>query len=240
MRGGVDILDAVEQASLPIDRPTASLRRAQLVRRARLLAWASLAYMTAEGAIGIFAGAIAGSIALTGFGIDSGIEGLASLIVIWRFTGSRLASEEAEARAQKLVAVTFFLLAPYISVEALRDLIGGHHPEASWLGIGLAASSLVLMPALGIAKQRIGERIGSAATKGEGAQNMLCAYMALALLIGLVGNAAFGLWWLDPAAALVIASLAVSEGIESWRGESCGCAPALDPTSDGCSGECCD
>ena len=148
--------------------------------------------------------------------------------------------QEAEARAQKLVAVTFFLLAPYIAIEALRDLIGGHHPEASWLGIGLAASSLILMPVLGIAKQRIGEEIGSAATKGEGTQNMLCAYMAMALLIGLVGNAAFGFWWLDPAAALVIAGLAVSEGIESWRGESCGCAPSLDLTNDGRSGERCD
>lgn len=185
--------------------------------------------MAAEGAVGILAGVIAGSIALVGFGIDSAIEGFASLIIVWRFTGSRLASEQAEERAQKLVAISFFLLAPYIALEALRDLIGGQHPEASWLGIGLAATSLVLMPVLGIAKQRIGERIGSAATKGEGAQNLLCAYMAAALLVGLLGNGAFGLWWLDPVAALVIAGLAVSEGTESWRGEGCGCPPSASP-----------
>lgn len=210
----------------------------RLTRLAKLLSWASLAYMTIEGAVGLFAGVVAGSIALVGFGIDSAIEGFASLIIIWRFTGSRVHSEEAEARAQKLVAITFFLLAPYIAIEALRDLIGANHPEASWLGIGLAASSLVLMPALGIAKQRIGERLGSAATKGEGAQNLLCAYMAAALLVGLAGNALFGLWWLDPAAALVIAGLAVNEGRESWRGESC-CIPAPLTVDDGCAEDCC-
>jgi divalent metal cation (Fe/Co/Zn/Cd) transporter len=206
----------------------------RLARRARWLSWASLGYMCVEGAVALVAGIVAGSIALTGFGIDSAIEGVASLIVVWRLTGSRLHSQEAEERAQKLVAISFFLLAPYITVEALRDLIAGHHPSASWLGIGLAASSMVLMPALGIAKRRIGERIGSPATAGEGAQNLLCAYMAVALLAGLAGNALLGLWWLDPAAALAIAALAVNEGVEAWRGESC-CVPGSAPSE----GECC-
>src|SRR5262249_8965372 len=152
----------------------------------------SLAYMGVEGAVGLVAGIAAGSIALVGFGIDSAIEGIASLIVVWRFTGSRLASESAEGRAQKLVAISFFLLAPYIAVEAVRDVGGGHEPDASWIGIALALSSIVLMPALGLAKQRIGERLGSAATRGEGAQNLLCAYMAGALLLGLLGNALLG------------------------------------------------
>jgi divalent metal cation (Fe/Co/Zn/Cd) transporter len=192
--------------------------------------------MGLEGAVAIVAGILAGSIALTGFGIDSAIEGTASLIVVWRFTGSRLLSERAEGRAQKLVAISFFLLAPYITVEALRDLIGGHHPEPSWIGIGLAAASIALMPALGIAKRRIGERIGSPATAGEGAQNLLCAYMAVALLAGLSGNALVGLWWLDPAAALVIAALAVNEGVETWRGEGC-CAPAAAACEDDCCAE---
>ena len=190
--------------------------------------------MTLEGAIALIAGIVAGSIALTGFGIDSAIEGVASLIVVWRFTGSRLLSEHAEERAQTLVAISFFLLAPYITVEAGRDLVGGHRPEASWVGVGLAASSIVLMPMLGIAKQRIGEQIGSPATAGEGAQNLLCAYMAVALLVGLGGNALFGVWWLDPVAALVIAGLAVNEGIEAWRGEGC-CVPG--PTA--CEDDCC-
>jgi len=219
--------------------PISRQRYEQLARRARLLSWFSLGWMTIEGAVAIGAGIAASSIALAGFGIDSAIEGLASLIIVWRFSGSRLASERAEARAQKLVAITFFLLAPYIAFEALGDLIGGHHPEASWLGIGLAAVSLALMPVLGIAKERIGEEIGSAATKGEGAQNLLCAYMAAALLIGLIGNAAFGLWWLDPVAALVIAALALSEGIESWRGETCGCIPvATTPSDRSCEDSC--
>lgn len=211
----------------------------RLARRARWLSWLSLAWMTVEGAVAIGAGIAASSIALAGFGIDSAIEGVASLIIVWRFSGSRLASERAEERAQKRVAITFFLLAPYIAFEALRDLIGAHHPEASWLGIGLAATSLVLMPVLGIAKQRIGEQVGSAATKGEGSQNLLCAYMAAALLVGLLANAALGIWWLDPGAALVIAALAVSEGVESWRGESCGCIPAAAGPPDRCGEDSC-
>jgi divalent metal cation (Fe/Co/Zn/Cd) transporter len=232
---------ALQQIELAPARPEARVDWAEytrLARRARWLSWAGLGYMTLEGAIGLLAGVMAGSIALIGFGIDSAIEGFASLVIVWRFSGSRIHSEAAEVRAQKLVAIQFFLLAPYIAVEALRDLTGGHHPEASWLGMGLAISSLVLMPALGIAKQRIGERIGSVATKGEGAQNLLCAYMAAALLVGLAGNAIFGLWWLDPVAALAIAGLAVSEGLEAWRGESC-CIPEASATLDGCQDECC-
>src|SRR5215217_6107498 len=145
----------------------------RLARRARLLSWLSLAWMTVEGAVAITAGLVASSIALVGFGLDSAIEGFASLVIVWRFTGSRLLSDHAEHRAQRLVAIQFFLLAPYIGFAAIRDLSGGEHPEASWVGIALAASSVVLMPLLGIAKQRIGERMGSVATKGEGAQNLL-------------------------------------------------------------------
>ena len=211
----------------------------RLARRARLLSWGSLAYMGVEGAVGVIAGVAAGSIALIGFGVDSAIEGFASLIIVWRFTGSRLTSEHAESRAQKLVAIQFFILAPYIGIEAVRDLLGGHHPETSWVGIGLAASSMVAMPVLGIAKQRIGDQIGSVATKGEGAQNLLCAYMAAALLVGLSGNALFGAWWLDPVAALVIAGLALNEGIEAWRGESC-CIPDASASPGQCEEECCD
>jgi hypothetical protein len=173
----------VESLELGVVRARPALDRSEwlrLARRARWLSWASLAYMGFEGAVAVVAGILAGSIALTGFGIDSAIEGAASLIVVWRFTGSRLLSERAEGRAQKLVSISFFLLAPYIAVEALRDLIGADHPEASWVGIGLAAASLALMPALGIAKRRIGERIGSPATAGEGAQNLLCAYTSAA------------------------------------------------------------
>jgi divalent metal cation (Fe/Co/Zn/Cd) transporter len=182
--------------------------------------------MTAEGAVAIGAGIVAGSIALIGFGIDSAIEGLASVIIIWRFSGSRTLSDSAERRAQKLVAVQFFILAPYVGIEAVRSLIGGERPDVSWVGIGLSVASLALMPVLGIAKQRIAERLGSAATKGEGRQNMLCAYLAGALLVGLLGNAVLGLWWLDPLVALLIAAVAVQEGAEAWRGEGCCVAPS--------------
>lgn len=189
--------------------------------RARFLSWLSLAWMGAEGALALTAGILAGSIALVGFGIDSAIEGFASLVIVWRFTGARLLSHAAERRAQKLVAVQFFLLAPYVTAEAVRNLVAAERPETSWLGIGLVASSVVGMPVLGVAKRRLADRLGSVATRGEGMQNLLCAYLAGAVLVGLLGNTLFGLWWLDPAAALVIAAVAVKEGRESWRGEGC-------------------
>ena len=225
----------------PSVAPAPGITRAEwlrLARWARWLSWASLGYMAIEGAVALAAGLVAGSIALVGFGIDSAIEGFASLVIVWRFTGTRLHSEHAELRAQRLVAIQFFILAPYITVEALRDLAGGQHADASWVGIGLAISSIVLMPVLGIAKQRIGQRMGSVATQGEGAQNLLCAYMAGALLVGLAGNALFGLWWLDPVAGLAIAALAVREGTEAWRGESC-CIPSAGPEGDDCTDDCC-
>ncbi|MCC6224043.1 MAG: cation transporter [Thermoleophilia bacterium] len=190
-------------------------------RRARLLSWLSLAWMTAEGAIALTAGVLAGSIALVGFGIDSVIEGLASVVIVWRFTGTRLHSDRAERRAQHLVAIQFFLLAPYVAAEAIHKLVLGERPETSWLGIGLTVTSLVGMPLLGIAKRRLADELGSAATRGEGTQNLLCAYLAAAVLAGLLGNTLFGLWWLDPAAALAIAAIAAREGIETWRGRGC-------------------
>lgn len=193
----------------------------RLARKARMLSWASLAYMALEGLVAIIAGIVAGSIALIGFGIDSAIEGFASVVIVWRFTGWRTVSEAAETRAQKLVAVQFFILAPYVGIEGVRALVNGSHAEASIVGIALAASSLVVMPYLGRAKQRIGSRIGSSATASEGKQNLLCAYLAGALLIGLLGNALLGAWWLDPAVALLIAAVAVREGIEAWQGGGC-------------------
>jgi divalent metal cation (Fe/Co/Zn/Cd) transporter len=210
----------------------------RLAGRARFLSWLSLGVMSAEAAVAITAGVVASSIALIGFGIDSLIEGVASLIIVWRFSGSRLLSHSAEQRAQRLVAIQFFLLAPYVGVESLRGLLGGHHADISWLGIGLATFSAVTMPALGTAKQRIAEGLGSVATKGEGQQNMLCAYLAGALLLGLLGNALFGLWWLDPVVGLLIAGVAVKEGVESWRGEGC-CAPGALSPPEPCQDDCC-
>jgi divalent metal cation (Fe/Co/Zn/Cd) transporter len=219
----------VTTALVPVRR-AGDERRARLAARARRLSWFSLAYMTAEGAIAIGAGIAAASVALIGFGIDSAIEGLASAVIVWRFTGHRIWSDAAERRAQRLVAVQFFLLAPYVTQDAVRALAGGGHPDPSWLGVGLAVSSLAVMPYLGIAKERLAAELGSAATRGEGRQNMLCAYLAGALLLGLLGNALLGAWWLDPAVGLLIAAVALKEGVSSWRGEpSCcaACAPGV-------------
>ena len=196
----------------------------RLARRAKVLAALTLVWLGIEGAIGVVAGLLAGSIVLVAFGLDSAIEGLASVIVIWRFTGARTISADAERRAQKLVAVSFFLLAPYVAAEAIETLIEGAAAETSWLGIGLTAGTLVLCPWLGRAKRCIGEKIGSRATYGEGTQNVLCAILAGGVLVGLTANTLLGLWWLDPAIALAISAICVREGQKAWRGEQCGCA----------------
>lgn len=201
--------------------PLAPAERDRLIRYAKLLAWSSLVWMTAEGVIAVVAGIAAGSIALIGFGLDSAIEGIASIIIIWRFWGARALSTTAERRAQKLVAVSFFLLAPYVAIESVRALVTGHEAETSWLGIGLTIASAALMPAFGIAKRKIGSKLGSAATAAEGTQNMLCAYLSVAVLAGLLGNTLIGWWWLDPVAALYVAYIAVREGREAWAGEEC-------------------
>ena len=208
---------SVSAATLP------AADRDRLVRYAKLLAWSSLVWMTAEGAIAVVAGIAAGSIALIGFGIDSAIEGMASVIIIWRFWGARALSETAERRAQKLVAVQFFILAPYVFIESVRTLVTGHEAETSWLGVGLTMASATLMPAFAIAKRRVGTQLRSAATSAEGTQNMFCAYLSVAVLAGLLGNALVGWWWLDPLAGVFIAYVAVREGREAWKGEECAC-----------------
>jgi divalent metal cation (Fe/Co/Zn/Cd) transporter len=197
----------------------------RLARRTRMLSWLSLAWLTIEGTVAIVAGLMAGSVALVAFGLDSAIEGVASIVIVWRFSGWRLLSERAEHRAQRLVAVQFFILAPFITYEALDKLIVGGTVETSWLGIGLTIATLAICQPLGLAKRRLGARLGSSATVGEGLQNLLCAYLAIAVLTGLLANAAFGVWWVDPLVALGIAAVAVREGQKAWRGEACTCAP---------------
>jgi divalent metal cation (Fe/Co/Zn/Cd) transporter len=195
------------------------LRNARYVR---WLAWASLGWMAAEGVVGLVAGLAAGSIALVGWALGSGIEALASVIVVWRFTGSRMLSETAERQAQKAVAVSFWLLAPYIAVEAIRDLAAHHPATATLLGIALTASSLVIMPVLGIAKRRLGERLGSDATAGEDTQSLMCAAQAAGVLLALVVVAVWpGAWPIDPIIALAIAAWSGWEGNRSWRGAGC-------------------
>jgi len=197
----------------------------RLARAARILSWLTLAWMGIEGGVAIAAAVLAGSVALLGFGLDSGIEAMASIIVIWRLTGTRLASATSERRAQQLVAVSFYLLAPYIAVEAVRALAAGDRAETSIAGLILTAGTAVFEPALGLAKRRIGARLGSAATAGEGTQNLLCAYLAMAVFAGLAANTLLGAWWLDGVVALGISAWAVVEGQRAWAGRSCGCTP---------------
>ena len=212
--------------------------RVRLVRRAKLLAGLGIAWHGIEAAVAIGAGVVAGSIALVGFGADSVIESVAGFVLLWRFAGARASSEEAERRAQRLIGASFFVLAAYVGVEAVRNLAVAAHPDVSYVGIGLSIVTLLTMPALAIAKGRIGDKLGSSATKSEGRQNMLCAYLSAALLVGLSANALFGAWWADPLAALLIAGVAVREGREAWQGNAC-CSPAI-PGDDACSDGCCD
>jgi divalent metal cation (Fe/Co/Zn/Cd) transporter len=213
-----DLVEFHPQLRRDVARPD---ERRRLQHRARILAWVGIAWHLVEFAIAIGAGVAAGSIALIGFGADSLIESLASVVVIWLFTGSRLLSTRAERRAQQLIATSFYVLAAYVTVEAIRTLVAVQHPETSWVGIGLAAFTAPTMPLLARAKRRVGSGLHSSATVKEAAQNLVCAYLSVALLVGLLANAVAGWWWADPAAALVIAAVAVREGRESWRGEGC-------------------
>jgi divalent metal cation (Fe/Co/Zn/Cd) transporter len=188
-------------------------------RTIRALSWASLVWMTAEGVVGLVAGIGARSLSLVGWAVSSVIEGLASVIVIWRFTGSRILSESAEGRARKAVAVSFFLLAPYLVVQAVRDLVTGHASEATLLGVLVTTAGVVVMPVLGLAKHRLGRVVGSQATVGEGTQNLMCAVQAAAVLLGLALTATVGWRWVDPVVALLLAAWALREGQEAWAGE---------------------
>ncbi|AGP65655.1 hypothetical protein A5684_12495 [Mycobacterium intracellulare] len=191
---------------------------------ARRLAWISLAVVLVEGAVGLWQGLSVGSIALTGWALGGAAEALASAMVVWRFSGARTLSATAERRAQRGVAVSFWLTAPYIAAESLRDLAGEHRAETSVIGIGLTAVALLLMPVLGRANQRLGARLGSGATEAEGIQNYLCAAQAAGVLIGLAVTALWSsAWWIDPAVGLAIAGVAVWQGVRAWRGEQCGC-----------------
>lgn len=188
-----------------------------------MLAWVGLGWHFVEAAVAIGAGIAAGSIALIGFGADSLIEAGAGVVVLWLMAGTRSASPTAERRAQQLIAGSFVVLAAYVGVESVRDLVGSHRPDVSWIGIGLSVVTLATMPPLAAAKRRVGHALGSSATTSESRQTMLCAYLSAALLVGLGANALFGWWWADPAAALVIAGVALHEAREAWRGEACDC-----------------
>lgn len=188
-------------------------------RRAQLLAGASVAYNVVEAGIAITAGLVAGSIALVGFGLDSIVEVSSGLIILWQFRHPL--PESRERRALRLMALSFFGLAAYVTFESVRSLTTGSEPEPSTVGMALAAASLVIMPFLSWAQRRTGRALGSKAVVADSTQTLLCTYMSGVLLVGLVLNATLGLWWADPIAGLVIAVVAFREGREAWRGKGC-------------------
>jgi divalent metal cation (Fe/Co/Zn/Cd) transporter len=189
---------------------------ARLRRRGFWLEYASMAWMTAEAAIAITAGVIASSLALTGFGLDSVIEFFAAAIVVWQLRGAG-EGQDRETRAVRLIGVTFFALAAYLTVEGIRDLAGHTRPEQSIPGLAVAAAALVVMPLLAVAKHRTGRALGNQTLIADAAESALCALTSAAALLGASLNAWLGWWWADPAAGLVIAALAVREGLEAWE-----------------------
>ena len=186
----------------------------RLTRRAFWLEYASMAWMTVEAAVAVTAGILASSIALVAFGLDSVVEFAAAVIVVWQLRGG---SGEREARAVRLIGATFFVLAAYLVIESVRDLIGQAKPEVSIAGLIVSAAALLVMPALALAKQRTGRALGNRTLLADAAESAFCAFTSGAALLGVGLNAWLGWWWADPVAALVIAALAVREGIEAWE-----------------------
>jgi divalent metal cation (Fe/Co/Zn/Cd) transporter len=187
-------------------------------QRAVRLAWSTIVWNVVEAIVAIAAGAAASSIALIGFGLDSTVEVMSAVVIVWQFRGL---AEDRERRALKLIAMSFFALAAYVGVQAIIDLLRRSEPKSSSVGIGLAIASLIVMPMLARAKRHNGNAMGSATVVADSNQTKLCAYLSAILLAGLILNATAGWWWADPLAALAIAALAVNEGREAWRGETC-------------------
>jgi len=230
-------------------------RRLVLRRRVRLLVAATITYNIVEAVIAISAGTVAGSVALIGFGLDSVIEVGSAAAIAWQFAADD--PERRERTALRIVAISFFVLAAYVTVEAIRTLLGGHEADRSTVGIVLVAVSVVVMPFLSWAQRRAGRELGSASAVADSKQTLLCTYLSAAVLVGLVLNAALGWWWADPLVALGLAAVAVREGHEALHGDTC-CTPlrfddadAADPHSPGdssangcgcatgCTGPCC-
>lgn len=206
--------------------PTAA-RRAVLVRRVRLLVAATIGYNVIEAIVAIGAGVMASSAALVAFGLDSTIEVASAAAVAWQFAGRD--PDAREKAALRVIAFSFFALAAYVAVEAVRTLSGPGTAEPSTVGIALAGLSVLIMPGLSYAQRRAGRRLGSASAVADSKQTLLCSYLSGVLLIGLVLNALLGWSWADPVVALAIAAAAVREGVEAWRGEGCCAEPPVGP-----------
>ena len=209
-------------SALHLQAPTVPERTRRLRRRARALALTSVVYNVLEAVVAIAAGLVAGSVALLGFGLDSVVEVSSGLVVLWQF--SHHLPQERERTALRLMAVAFFALAALVSFESVRALVVGREPETSTVGIVLAAVSLLVMPVLSWAQRRTGRALGSNAVVADGTQTLLCTYLSAVLLVGLLLNATLGWSWADPVAGLVIAGVALREGVQAWQGKGC-CAP---------------
>ncbi len=208
--------------------PDTTARAAVLTRRVRWLVTATIAYNVVEAVVAITAGSRAGSTALIGFGLDSVVEVSSAAAVAWQFSARAPEVRQArEQRALRLVAISFFVLAAYVAVESVRELFGADRARPSTVGLVLAAISLAVMPVLSLAQRRAGREIGSVSAVADSKQTLLCTYLSAVLLVGLGVNLAFGWWWADSIAALVIAVVAVREGREAWRGDGCCAAPKI-------------
>jgi divalent metal cation (Fe/Co/Zn/Cd) transporter len=201
----------------------ADARVHQLRRLALLLAGLTIGWNVLEAVVAIAAGVAAGSVALVGFGLDSTVEVLSACVVVWQFAGELRsgADERREHVALRLIAGTFFLLAAYVTVQAIRSLATGAEPDSSPVGVGLALASLVVMPLLAWGKLSVAGELGSNTLRADAKETLVCTWLSAALLAGLVLNAWLGWWWADPFAGLAIAALAVKEGTEAWRGDGC-------------------
>lgn len=194
-------------------------RRELLRRRIRWIVAATIAYNLIEAVVAVTAGTIASSAALIGFGLDSTIEVLSAAAVAWQFT--RRDPERREQGTLRVIAVAFFALATYVTVSSVTALILRSEPEISPIGIVLTAVSVIVMPFLSLAERRAGRELGSATAVADSRQTLICTYLSAAVLVGLLVNAAFGWWWADAVAGLIIAVFAVREGVEAWRGDAC-------------------
>ncbi|GAA1855322.1 cation transporter [Pseudonocardia ailaonensis] len=195
-----------------------------LRRRVRLLVATTITYNVVEAVVAITSGTLAGSVALIGFGLDSVIEVSSAAAVAWQFAGRD--PERRERTALRVIAWSFFALAAYVTVESLRALFGAAEAGHSRVGIVLVALSVLVMPFLSWAQRRAGRELGSASAVADSKQTLLCTYLSVAVLAGLLLNATLGWWWADPAAGLVLAALAVREGRTALRGQTC-CAPRV-------------
>ena len=235
---------------LPLQAPPSTWttdpeERRRLGRRAQLLAGASVTYNVVEAVIAISAGVVAGSVALVGFGLDSVVEVSSGLIILWQFR-HRL-PETRERHSLRLLAFSFFALAAYVAFESVQGLVTGANPHTSAVGIGLAIASVIIMPFLSWAQRRTGKALGSNAVVADSTQTLLCTYLSVVLLVGLLLNATLGWSWADPIVGLVIAAVAAREGVQAWQGKGC-CAPINTATvsedevcscGPGCTDSCC-